>query len=190
MVWAGPTTPPQVTHQSPFEAFKFITELSSVSVEFGESVAGIMAGDLRVNGSPATSVTGSGAGPYVFTGFASPAVGLVTVRLASANIRNAFGLGFAGDSWTYTLIDPALDADADGVNDGKEVTDSLTNPTKSDTDADGLPDGFEVAHPCLDPLSDEAHPMGYTGPLPGHDDADGDGVSNLEEFTRGTDPCA
>ena len=49
---------------------------------------------------------------------------------------------------------------------------------KSDRDGDGLPDSWEQAHPCLD----------YLVPDAGLDD-DGDGLINLEEYQKGTDPC-
>jgi hypothetical protein len=41
-----------------------------------------------------------------------------------------------------------------------------------DIDGDGMPDGWEIAHNVTDP----------------NDDADGDGLTNLEEFLAGTDP--
>ena len=56
------------------------------------------------------------------------------------------------------------------------------------TDDDGLPDGYEIAHPCLDPLlSPSSEQYGSSSGAPA--DTDGDGVSDLEEFKQGTDPC-
>ncbi|MBT5605246.1 MAG: SUMF1/EgtB/PvdO family nonheme iron enzyme [Lentisphaerae bacterium] len=53
-----------------------------------------------------------------------------------------------------------------------------------DTDADGLPDAWEQQVVDHDPLDGIA---GITDVFPG-DDFDGDGESNLTEFTNGTDP--
>jgi hypothetical protein len=36
------------------------------------------------------------------------------------------------------------DTDADGLLDGEEILDYLTDPTSADTDGDGMPDGWEV----------------------------------------------
>jgi hypothetical protein len=64
-----------------------------------------------------------------------------------------------------------------------------------DTDGDGLPDEYEARHDCLDPAVDEAvsHTFRAGGTewvgLPGGEDADHDGIMNLEEYRRGTDPC-
>jgi hypothetical protein len=47
--------------------------------------------------------------------------------------------------------------------------------TSSDTDQDGMPDAWELRY------------FGSTNAAP-HEDADGDGLDNLEEFRAGTDP--
>lgn len=183
-------TPPQVIYQSPFRAFRFITDLPSVSVTFHEPVIGVVPGDLTINSSPAIDVMGSGAGPYVFTGYARPVLGSITVRVLPGVIQDLNGVAFEGNSWAYTLIDPTLDADNDGANDGKEANVFLTDPTNPDTDGDGIPDGFEIDNTCLNPLHNQAYPLDYEGnTLPGDDDADDDGLTDLEEFQKGSDPC-
>ncbi|MFC1684227.1 choice-of-anchor D domain-containing protein [Pseudomonadota bacterium] len=48
----------------------------------------------------------------------------------------------------------------------------------ADTDKDGLPDSYENQYAFLDPLD----------PMDAQRDQDGDGVSNLEEYLRGTEP--
>lgn len=183
-------TPPTVEYQSPFRLFNFITSLPSVSVRFSEIVTGVRAGDLTVNGSPATSVTGSGPGPYVFTGYAPPALGPVTVVIGPGSIVDVDNLPFAGRSWTHTLLDPTQDPDGDGLTNEQEANVTLTDPFNPDTDGDGLPDGYEAAHACLNPIFDEAHPHDDDDhDLPPQDDPDHDGLTNLEEFQRGSDPC-
>jgi hypothetical protein len=184
-------TPPTVEYQAPFRLFHYLTSLPSVSVTFTQPVTGVEAGDLTVNGSPATGVIGSGKGPYTFTGYAAPGLGEVNVAVASGHIRNANGDLLLADSWTHTLVDPAADTDGDGVTDGQEAEVFLTNPTDPDTDEDGLSDGFETSHAPFDPLEDQAHPhsMAHT-PLPGNDDVDGDGRIDIEEYGDGTDPGA
>lgn len=54
-------------------------------------------------------------------------------------------------------------------------SDSIANATPNDTDWDGLPDTWELAN------------LGGTG-YSGHDDPDGDGLSNAQEFEAGSDP--
>ncbi len=55
----------------------------------------------------------------------------------------------------------------------------------SDADGDGLPNTFEVEHPCLDPSSPPDDEDGRDA-----GDPDGDGLDNLQEYRRGSNPCA
>jgi hypothetical protein len=187
---------PQVVDQVPFRLFHFVTDLSAISMSFHEPVVGVRASDFTVNGARASHVSGSGAGPYLFRGFSPPARGPITVQVAAGAIHDITGNPFTGTAWTYTLVDPAADTDGDSVADGLEANTYLTNPTKVDTDGDGLPDGYEIAHACLNPLVNGAMPMNmnmdidhaqhHTMPP---QDTDGDGLSDLGEFQRGSDPC-
>jgi len=52
----------------------------------------------------------------------------------------------------------------------------------ADRDGDGLPDWWEIENDCLDP-DDPLGPKGRDG------DPDGDGLTNEQEFDRGSDPC-
>ena len=101
-------TPPVATLITPAPG-AVVSRLEAVDVVFSEAVAGVDAGDLLVNGTAATSVTGVGAGPYHFQ-FTPPPQGVVQFSWAAghgitdlAPVPNAF----AGGSWTNTLVTPA-----------------------------------------------------------------------------------
>ena len=46
---------------------------------------------------------------------------------------------FKGDSWKYSLVKSNNDGDNDGILDGLEINEFLTNPTDIDTDQDTNP---------------------------------------------------
>ncbi|MGC8830247.1 MAG: lamin tail domain-containing protein [Verrucomicrobiia bacterium] len=82
-----------------------LTELSQISITFDEEVMNVSADDLLINSRPARAVTGSGAGPYIFT-FAPVLSGTVEVRWSPeqditdfANPPNKFSNG----EWTYYI---------------------------------------------------------------------------------------
>ena len=72
--------------------------LPAISVTFSKPVSGVIAGNLTVDSSPATSVSGvdGTAGPYTFSGFVPPSPGVVSIALASGVIQDSFGQDFAG----------------------------------------------------------------------------------------------
>jgi len=92
------TVAPTVSSTNPADAAT-ITAIPSIAVTFSETVTGLTAGQLTVNGSPATTVTGSN--PYNFSGFTDPGDGVITVTLAAGSTTDAAGNAFAGDSWGY-----------------------------------------------------------------------------------------
>ena len=82
------------------------------------------------------------------------------------------------EAFFYTLArDGASDWDSDGLSDVDECNNG-TNPRASDSDGDGMPDGWEVER-GLDPLQDDAD-----------EDADGNGVTNLQEYLNSINPNA
>jgi hypothetical protein len=178
------TVPPQIIAQNPFILYPYITSLPTISekekglfgitdvpaisAQFNEPVTGVKASDFRVNGSPATQVSGTGVGPYVFIGFKSPEMTLlsnrlpVNVTLSSGNITDISGNRFEGSSWNYTLVRPDIDQDKDGLKDELEVNVIRTNPTDEDSDKDTILDGEEAVTDCLNPLVSDAEIIGMT----------------------------
>jgi PKD repeat protein len=132
-------TPPVVAALVPAAGIT-VRSLSIIEVTFSEPVAGVSAADLRVDGAPASSLSGSGAGPYVFT-FPARAPGAVAVMWTPshgitdlANPPNAF----AGGAWSYT-VDPDLPAADLAINE------LLASNSSGLADEDGeRPDWIEV----------------------------------------------
>ncbi|WP_211356931.1 hypothetical protein [Phaeodactylibacter luteus] len=96
--------------------------------------------------------------------------------------------GYAGYD-AGNAIWSAADCDGDGVANGAEVSAS-TDPYNTDTDGDGVADGADSngTDPCL-----PVQAVGYTGydassAIWSAGDCDGDGISNGDEDTNGTDP--
>ena len=182
---------PRVIYESPFRTRPFVTELPSVTITFSVPVFGLTADALSVNGSAATEVKGSGAGPYVFSGFDVSAEAVLAVKFNGRKVRDAEGNRGGNRAWRYWVVKSGEDRDRDGLDDAEEVSQHMTNPRLRDTDADGMPDGFEVPRGCLNPWEDERSPHDMAGgTLPGNDDQDGDGLADLQEYYFGSDPCS
>lgn len=81
--------------------------LSELTITFNETVLGVDAADLRINGQPAGSVTASGSDTLFTFQFTQPSPGIVTVDWdAAAGITDTVGNGFnPANVWTYTLTD-------------------------------------------------------------------------------------
>ena len=228
------TDPPQIIFQNPFALYPYLTSLptisenekgifgmsgvEAISAQFSEPVVGVQASDFTVNGSPATQVSGTGSGPYVFIGFKSPGIGSVNATLAAGNITDMAGNRFEGSSWEYILVDPNFDKDNDGLKDELEVNLMRTSPFTLDSDGDSIPDGIETTSPCLNPIVNDAEgmdmgmtmglinettgtevdmTMGLINETTGTDvinetslDLDNDSKTNVQEFQEKTDPCS
>jgi hypothetical protein len=203
--------PPQIEFQNPQTVVPFITEMpelsdeeaeslgfgiladqEAISVIFNEPVTDVIADDLTINESPATTVNGQGAGPFIFTGFKPPETGTVNVTLSSGNIQDISGNLFQGESWNYTLSKRTNDNDNDDITNGLEINQFLTDPTIPDTDGDSIPDGFETKSPCLNALLDDSQVKNFAGKVVNSTgrDFDRDGMTNVEEFQLGTSPCS
>ena len=182
-----------IIYPGPF--FYNIVEIRDVTAEFSFPVTGIDPQDLTVNGSSAKEVSKrtneDGKEFYIFTGFANPAYGKVEIELKSDDIRDIKrGRMFTGAKELRFLFDAPKDDDSDGLNNEHEIQ-IHTDPLKADTDGDGRPDPYEAKNrACLSPINnEEAEQNNYGFITPGDNDLDNDGVSNVEEYRQGTDPC-
>lgn len=95
------TTAPTISGKSP-AAGTTLASLPTVQVTTSEAVSGLTAGKLTVNGSAATTVTGTN--PYDFSGYAVPADGTVNIAVNVSGVTDTAGnaLSATGNSWTYT----------------------------------------------------------------------------------------
>ncbi len=104
------TAAPTVTTTVPAPG-STVSSLTSVSLTFSEAVTGVEAGDLIVAGDTPATVTGSGAGPYVFS-FTQPQPGTVAVTWDVDHGVAGIGTGafVPAGSWSYTLTDSVAPA--------------------------------------------------------------------------------
>lgn len=100
--------------------------------------------------------------------------------------RDGDGLTDAEETGMMGLDPSNPDTDNDGLLDGAEARALGTNPRLADSDNDGLPDGFELTRVLgLDPLDADSDNDGVAD---GNEDTDSDGLSNRDEYQRGTMP--
>jgi len=108
-------------------------------------------------------------------------VGIATMAFAAAPDADGDGLSDVEEATLYRTDSQLKDTDADGVNDGDEINVYFTNPLQRDSDGDGFLDGVEVRNHS-DPTD------GGSVPSSAIQDLDGDGLSNREEKSIGSDP--
>src|SRR5207237_1273776 len=101
---------PRVARADP--AAGIVYSLTNLVITFSEPVNGVDAGNLLLNGAPASGISSSADNVYTFT-FAQPAYGPVSIGWAANHgIRDLdtaptdFDPSRLGGTWSYTLIDP------------------------------------------------------------------------------------
>lgn len=130
-----------------------VRELTAIEVAFSEPVGGVDAGDLRINGVPATNLVALTDAHYLFT-FPQPAPGTVQVSwLGSHGIHDLSSASnsFVGSSWSY-LLNP--DAPLAGVMISEFMASNSGNQPNSVRDELGnAPDWIELYNSSASPVS-------------------------------------
>ncbi|MEY4483304.1 MAG: hypothetical protein RL693_756, partial [Verrucomicrobiota bacterium] len=158
-------------------------------VQVGSSAinpAGSLSGDalakIDIHGEPRDAIPDYGVDEYVDSdndGVADKWELTYYASLAASNgTTNIDNDGATNAQESFYDSNPTIaDTDVDGATDGAEIL-AGTNPLVKDTDFDGMTDGYELTYQ-LNPLSDSD----------ALEDADGDRVPNLFEYSMGmTDP--
>ncbi|MRI02454.1 DUF11 domain-containing protein [Kriegella sp. EG-1] len=179
------------------------------TLDLDGQLTGADAGQWTVTGQPGGGTLASGIsqidfagqpeGTYVFTYTTTGAVAPctsetseVTVSVSSCDTDDD-GDGLFGGTESILGTDPNnADTDEDGIDDGVEVGDDIENPL--DEDEDGIIDALDsnIADTDSDGVVDQLDPANTNPCLPnrfnGFCDTDGDGISDLDEQTDGSDP--
>ncbi|MGA2243122.1 MAG: hypothetical protein ABSH11_13940 [Verrucomicrobiota bacterium] len=166
--------------------------LTLVSVDQSGTTSAAGASDSPVVSADGRFVVFRSFATNILPGIVRPPSLVVFDRLSGLN--SLLVTGTAGTGWTTWVSQPALSTnelqlafqswdaglvsgDLNGVGDAF----ALTNWPAVDSDGDGIPDWWMIQY--------FGHPTGQAGDLSrAQDDADGDGVNNLQEFLAGTIP--
>jgi hypothetical protein len=84
-----------------------VRELSAIEVKFSETVLGLDASDLLINGIAATNLQAAGENTYVFRFAEQPAGPVEVTWVAQSGIRDVATNLFLGQTWSY-VVDPSL----------------------------------------------------------------------------------
>ncbi|MCC5877202.1 MAG: hypothetical protein JJU11_13355 [Candidatus Sumerlaeia bacterium] len=118
-------TAPEVDSITPNPAIP-LAALSTISVTFSEPVTLPGPGVLTVEGSMATTVSGNGPGPYVFSGWSVPEDGPVEVALAGGGIVDPAGNSMVSTQLSYTIDSSAVGASITSATVAADGATSLT----------------------------------------------------------------
>ena len=124
-----------------------VRQLYNLEVDFNEAVTNVAAGDVLINGSPATNLVPYTSSQYVFE-FSQPPTGIVQVAWAAGQgIRDLSGNPFLGGNWSYTL-DP--NAPAPDI----QISEFMADNQNSIRDEDGAySDWIELLNPTDDDIN-------------------------------------
>ncbi len=138
-------------------------------------------------------------GNYVFTftttGAQAPCLNetsVITVSVNDCDVDTDLDGLFDGPEATLGTNPNNPDSDGDGLDDSEEVGADIENPL--DEDEDGIIDALDsnILDTDLDGIVDQLDPANTNPCLPnrfnGSCDTDGDGISDLDEQTQGSDP--
>jgi len=133
------------------------------------TVGGGILFDKNCNGSPDAPAAGGSDGINWFSGTFVPQCGAACD--ANAPVTRLFRL--AGPGWGLGLhqivatvdLEQATDSDSDGVLDGADDCDFVSDPAQADTDGDGVGDACDNSPVCN----------------PGQEDSDGDGIGDASD---------
>ncbi|MUH36851.1 DUF11 domain-containing protein [Zobellia amurskyensis] len=155
--------------------------------------------NVTINGENVVDFQGLPNGTYVFsyttTGAQAPCeneTAEVTISVSSCDTDDD-GDGLLGGLESTLGTDPNNpDSDGDGINDGDEVGDDFDNPL--DEDGDGIIDALDsnILDTDLDGVVDQLDPANNNACIPDNSnglcDTDGDGITDGQEETDGTNP--
>jgi hypothetical protein len=190
------SNPPLIASATPSSG-STVGGVPSINVTFNEPVFGVQSALLSINGAAPTTVEGSGAGPYRFTGFPVLPDGSNTATMSGGDIKDIFDNAFAGSTWSFTKRDCnnnlVLDASdiAGGVSEDCNVNGL---PDECDPDALRLTLDAEMTVALGDligigtdaPVTGGAPPYEFSWTLRGN--ADGESSTDANPLFRPTEP--